>query len=153
MIYNQSFCFPDFLRGLKQPCAQVVGRKANARSQRRDIQLRIIGDFSLEVEESSFCKQLRSNNDFFGTPLPPRIFVQQISHFLSQNFIKSLSFFCVLKKEENRAGKASATVKHLFRISSGCLLSYLKIMDYKFIQAEQFFCKYLESFFRVKIHQ
>ena len=69
MIYNKVYAFADSLRGVKQTCASVIGCQANARSQRRDICLRIIVNFSLEKEESSFYKQLRNNHDFFGTPL------------------------------------------------------------------------------------
>ena len=77
--------FADCLRGVKQPRASVVGCKANARSQKRDICLRIIDNFSIEKGKKLFLqKQLRSNNNF-----------------LSYNFIKSLSFCRVFKKEEN----------------------------------------------------
>ena len=58
MIYNQNFCFCRLPGEIKQPRASVVSCKANARSKRRDICLRIIAIFSLQKEESSFYKQL-----------------------------------------------------------------------------------------------
>ena len=86
--------------------------------------MRIIVENPLEEEESSFCKQLRSSNDFFGPP-PPRIFCSANILFPQLEFYKIIKFFCVLKKEENGVRKKSETLKHLFGISSRCLLSYL----------------------------